>query len=198
MTAGDGSNSRREEPSDADLAQRIGRGDRDAAQILIERHQTLVRAFLLRLTGRHDLADDLAQETFLRVLKYAARYNPQYAMRTWLLTIARRLWINHLRHAGKRGASRLADDLASNGPGPGEQAERNDELAADRQMLDDAMTVLTEPQQTAVLLFHQQELSLADAAKVMAMPIGTVKSHLHRARAALRRVLAPQLETSRR
>ena len=199
MAIGVEPDSRLDEPSDADLARRIGRGDRDAAGALIDRYQWLVRAFLLRITGRHDLADDLAQETFLRVLRYADRYDPQYAMRTWLLTIARRLWINELRRGRGRGRNAMtpADSLASDRPGPAKLVEYADELDATRRTLADAMATLTEPQQTALLLFHQQDLSLADAAEVMAIPIGTVKSHLHRGRAALRRILAPQPETSR-
>jgi len=197
MSAGDDSQSRRDEPSDAVLAQRIGRGDHDAAHMLIERYHPSVRAFLLRITGRHDLADDLAQETFLRVLRYANRYNPQYTMRTWLLTIARRLWINELRRNRGRSVP-ITDNLASQQPGPDEQAEHTDDMQATRKLLDQAIATLTESQQTALLLFHQQGLCLAEAAKIMAMPIGTVKSHLHRGRAALRSVLAPQMETTRR
>lgn len=197
MATGVEPDSRLDEPSDADLARRIGRGDQDAAGTLIDRYQRLVRAFLLRITGRHDLADDLAQETFLRVLRYADKYDPKYAMRTWLLTIARRLWINELRRGRERNAGIPADSLASGWSGPAEQIERADDLDATRWALADAMATLTEPQQTALLLFHQQDLSLADAAEVMSVPVGTVKSHLHRGRAALRRILAPQPETSR-
>ena len=197
MATGVEPDSRLAELPDADLARRIGRGDQGAAGALIDRYQRLVRAFLLRITGRHDLADDLAQETFMRVLRYADRYDPKYAMRTWLLTIARRLWINELRRGRERNGGTPADSLASGWQGPAEQVECADELDVTRRALADAMATLTEPQQTALLLFHQQDLSLADAAEVMSVPVGTVKSHLHRGRAALRRILAPQPETSR-
>lgn len=175
------------------------RGDRSAAGILVQRHQKPVRSFLLRLAGREDVANDLAQETFLRVLKYADRYDPKYSMRTWLLTIARRLWINHIRKQSRRDrgreASEMTESVASNTPGPAELAGAADERGVTRQMLDSALLGLTDPQRTALILVHQQGLTLAETAEVMKMPLGTVKSHLHRGRATLRDILAPKLET---
>lgn len=196
MTVSKKSQRRGEAPSDAELAARTAGGDRAAAATLIERHQALVRGFLFRIAGRHDLADDLAQETFMRVLRYAHRYDAKYPMRTWLLTIARRLWINELRRHSKHAAAPLLGEQETGEPGPAQQADRADQLQATRRMLDEGLQELTEPQRTALVLFHQQELNLAEAARVMGMPIGTVKSHLHRGRAALRRVLATQLETA--
>ena len=196
MTVGDKKLAHSDEsPSDADLAQLIADGDRAAATTLIERHQAMVRGFLFRITGRHDLADDLAQETFLRVLRYAYRYDDTYTMRTWLLTIARRLWINGLRRDHRWASAPALGEPTSSEPDPAWQVGRADELDATRRLVDQALLRLTEPQRTALVLFHQQDLSLADAARVMSVPIGTVKSHLHRGRAALRRILAPKLET---
>lgn len=184
--------------SDGDLAQGIARGDRAAGAALIERHQSMVRGFLWRLSGRRDLADDLAQETFMRVLRYAHRFDPKYAMRTWLLTIARRLWINSLRRDSRQVAGPLLGDQVADEPSPAEQFHRTEELGDKRRLLDEAMLGLTEPQRTALVLFYQQDLPLAEAARVMEIPIGTVKSHLHRGRAALRRILAPKLESAKR
>lgn len=199
MTVGEQVRERLEpQPSDAELARLVAEGDRRAAAVLVQRHQLMVRAFLYRLTGRDDLADDLAQETFVRVLRYAERYDSRYPMRAWLLTIARRLWINHLRRSGRLyGPARRPMDLspateqiASSAPGPAEQASRNDDQALLHGQLAQALQEISESQRTAVLLFHQQELTLEEAAKVMKMPIGTIKSHLHRGRAALRRLLS--------
>ena len=72
--------------------------------------------------------------------------------------------------------------------------QREDQLDHTRKLLGEAMTQLTEPQRTALVLFHQQELPVGEVAKVMKMPEGTVKSHLHRARAALRKILQPNVE----
>ncbi len=183
------------QPTDAELAQRIADGDRTAAGVLVQRYQSMVRSFLIRLSGRDDVADDLAQETFIRVLQYAGRYDPKYPMRTWLFTIARRLWINHLRRGKHRKTVEPTWEQVSNERDPADAASRADRLSVTRQVLDTALMQLSEPQRPAVVLFHQQDMSMAEMAEVMKMPVGTVKSHLHRARAALRHILTPQLET---
>ena len=179
---------------DAQLARLIGEGDRDAAGELIRRYQAPVRSFLLKLSGDAEVADDIAQETFVRVLKYAKRYDPQFKMITWLLTIARRLWLNHLRRKDNQTHNTSYEQMSESSPGPAMKLQREDQLDHTRKMLSEAMTKLTDPQRMALVLFHQQELPVGEVAKVMKMPEGTVKSHLHRARAALRKILQPQME----
>ena len=181
-------------PSDAQLAQRIDGGDREAASELIGRYQGPIRGFLLRLTGRPDLADDLTQDTLIRMLQNAGRYDPQYAMRTWAMTIARRLWINFNRKAERRNVSGEFDHRPGNSPDPASVTSRNDELANMRQLLEDALQQLSESQRLALVLFHQQGLSVDEVAHVMEMPPGTIKSHLHRGRAAMRRILGPDAD----
>lgn len=180
--------------NDGQLAKLIGEGDRDAAGELIRRYQAPVRSFLLKLSGHAEVADDIAQETFVRVLKYAKRYDPQFKMITWLLTIARRLWLNHLRRKDNQTHNTSYEQMSESSPGPAMKLQREDQLDHTRKMLSEAMTKLTDPQRVALVLFHQQELPVGEVAKVMKMPEGTVKSHLHRARAALRKILQPQME----
>ena len=177
------------EPDDGALARRAAGGDRDAASVLIDRYQHTVRRFLLRLTGRHDLADDLAQDTFVRMLKYASHYDPRHPMRTWLLTIARRLSINRGRRDARRKTCDDFPHLAGREGDPAELAAGRDERRAARSRLDAAIARLTGAQRQAVTLFHAEGLSVQEAAEVMGLPVGTVKSHLHRARAAMRTML---------
>ena len=175
--------------TDAELATLAGGGDRAAAGALIQRYHLPIRRFLLKLTGREDLADDLAQETFVRLLRHAHRYDARYPMRTWLLTIARRLSINRGRADGRAA---MMDDwhwCASADPSPQERAAEAEERGLLRRQLDAAIARLTDAQREAILLFHQQGLSVQQAAEVMNLPVGTVKSHLHRARAAMRQML---------
>lgn len=175
--------------TDAELAKLAGGGDRAAAAVLVERYHLPVRRFLLKLTGRDDLADDLAQDTLVRMLRHAGRYDPRYPMRTWLLTIARRLSINRGRADGR--AVRVGDwnGCASAEPTPHDKAAEMEEQAVLRRRLDSAIARLTDAQREAILLFHQQGFSVQEAAAMMNLPVGTVKSHLHRARAALRQML---------
>lgn len=184
-----------EPPTDGELARLAADGDRHAAGALIERHQVMVRQFLRRLTGCDATADDLAQETFVRMLRYAHRYDERYAMRTWLLTIARRLCINHGRTARRTVATGEWPTLPSREPDPGAQLAHAEDGRRLRNILHDAMQQLTGAQREAMLLFHQQSLSIHEAAEVMGLPPNTVKSHLHRGRAALRRMLSHLAET---
>ena len=180
--------------SDGELARLVAQGDQSAAAVLICRYERLVRSFLRKITGRFELADDLAQETFVRLLKNAHRYDESYPMRTWLLTIARRLSINYGRRMDEQVASTEYEGRRSGADGPAQQVEAADTRAATRVVLDQALAQLSEPQRLAVVLFHEQELSLDDVARVMEMPVGTIKSHLHRGRSALRKILEPKLE----
>jgi RNA polymerase sigma-70 factor (ECF subfamily) len=184
------------EPADAELARRVSRGDREAAALLVNRYQAMVRRFLLKLTGRPELADDLAQDTFMRMLRYAGRYDAKYPMRTWLLTIARRLSINRGRHDGRMIATEEWGHVPATGERPDERAARADGHQQLRSKLDAALEQLSEPQRQAIVLFHQQGLGVHEAAEVMGLPVGTVKSHLHRGRAAMRKILGDMPEVS--
>jgi RNA polymerase sigma-70 factor (ECF subfamily) len=177
------------EPSDGELARRIAAGDRQAAAMLIDRHQAAVRWFLRRVTGREDLADDLAQDTFLRVLRHAGRYDARYPMRTWLFTIARRLSINQARARRERFMTHESETMADKRAGPAEAAVAADERDIVRRRVHAALTQLSEPQRAALLLVHQQGLQVEEVAAAMGLPVGTVKSHLHRGRESLRRIL---------
>jgi RNA polymerase sigma-70 factor (ECF subfamily) len=183
-----------DEPTDAELAVRAAAGDRAAAGGLIDRHQGAVRAFLRRLTGRPELADDLAQETFVRLLKHVGSYDPAHPMRRWLFTIARRLLINHSRKSDERVASTEYLGMSSESDNPTSTVARADDLRHARAALDRALAQLSPTQREVVVLYHQREMSVQDVAAAMEMPEGTVKSHLHRARAALRKLLEPHLE----
>lgn len=175
--------------ADGELARLVAGGDRDAGAELVHRYQTVVRRFLRKLTGRDDLADDLAQDTFVRMLSYADRYDPKYPMRTWLLTIARRLSINRGRRDGRVMLTDQFHGMVSVEPAPDEASVRADDHHALRVRLAGALAELTDSQREAILLFHQQGLCVSEVAEVMGLPVGTVKSHLHRGRAAMRKLL---------
>ncbi len=180
--------------SDAALAKQVAAGDRAAGEALVVRHEQVVRSFLRRVCFDGSMVDDLAQETFLRLLRYADRYDPAYPMRTWLLTIARRLSIT----AGQKKL-RLSDPetLAHITPTTGAAEpplDRQDRLEHANVLLTRAMRRLSEPQRVALTLFYQQNLPIEEMGRVMEMPASTVKSHLHRARAALQASLSPHTE----
>ncbi|MCC5995476.1 MAG: RNA polymerase sigma factor, partial [Oceanicaulis sp.] len=145
------------------------------------RHQQAVRALLVRLTRQPSLADDLAQETFLKAWTRIASFRAEGSFKAWLCAIAYAEFLMSARKA--RAARRLADSLAAE-PGetsapPGPAGERVD--------LDRALAHLAEDERTCVVLCYASGLSHSEAAQVTGLPVGTVKSHVNRGRAKLKR-----------
>jgi len=170
------------------LLARAAAGDRDAAGECIRAHQGPVYAYILRMSGRPELAEDVVQEAFVRVLSNLDRYDPRYRFSTWLFTIARRVYLNTQQRKRAHPSTDLIGLLDS---GETEtRAERRDEHAFTNGRLDRAMRELTEVQREVLVLFHQLDWPIALIAQHLDIPPGTVKSHLHRARERLRILLA--------
>ncbi|MEQ8850515.1 MAG: sigma-70 family RNA polymerase sigma factor [Phycisphaerales bacterium] len=168
------------------LIQGATKGDRACAEALIKAHQQSVYAYLLRLSGRHDVAEDIVQEAFVRVLTNLHRFDFRYRFSTWLFTIARRLYLNAM--AKHRPA--YDSDIVSGAQGARDIPE-TDVFADERQSvcrdaLQEALNTLSTEQREIIILFHQQDWSIALIAQHLDMPEGTVKSHLHRGRKRLK------------
>ena len=152
-------------------------GSADAFGRLVHRHQQGLRAFLRRLTANHADADDLAQETFVFAWEHIARFDPARPFRPWLFGIA---WRKH--REGKRGWIRrltrqghAAQDLPTVfQPDPGLRLDLAKVTAA-----------LPPEQRAALLLCLACEFTHAEAAEALALPLGTVKSHVARGREKL-------------
>lgn len=180
---------------DAQLATRVAAGDQTAAEELVRRNQASVRRFLQSVCYDRQAVDDLAQETFLRALKHAGRFDPKYPMRGWLFTIARRLSINHGDKQRRRKTetglepNQLSDQTQHE---PERQLETQEQQELTRTMIDKAMQHLSEPQRVMIAMHYQQGLALDEIAGLMDTPLGTVKSHLHRGRKRMKEILEPQ------
>ncbi|MAY75329.1 MAG: hypothetical protein CMJ31_11535 [Phycisphaerae bacterium] len=170
-------------------------GDRTAAGDLIRHHQRSVYAYLLRMSGRPDVAEDMAQEAFVRVLTNLERFDFRYRFSTWLFTIARRLLLNHLQKmkpAYDTDAVFGAEGRGGDAPIGG--ALFNEQTTQRRSVIDVALQDLSADQREVVVLFHQLDWPIALIAQHLDMPEGTVKSHLHRGRRRLREALASRPE----
>lgn len=169
---------------------RAQRGDEGARRALVERYQRPVFAILSRmLHGREGAAavEDLAQDTFLRVFRALPAFDRGGAARlsTWILTIASRVAIDALRRR-RPDAHPLNEALdPPAGEGADAEAERRRLAAALRAAIDD----LSPEHRAAFLLREYHELEYAEIADSLKIDLGTVKSRLSRARAALRRAL---------
>lgn len=170
----------------------IGRataGDREAAAELLRHHQPSLRAYLHRLSGRADIAEDICQEAFVRVLSNLHRFDDRFRFSTWLFTIAKRLYVNaRQKHAPVFNTEALSW-REGKGDTPGMNASSGEVAGNVKDALQDALMELGEVQREIVVLFHQLDWPIATIAAHMDMPEGTIKSHLHRSRQKLRKIL---------
>jgi RNA polymerase sigma-70 factor (ECF subfamily) len=162
---------------------------------LLQRNAKLAYNFAYRLAGNVDEAEELVQQASYQVLRHWESYDPLQAFQTWYLTMVKRLFIDIRRslvyHAavpltarvGKEDGRELAEVLADGEPGPLEQLERGEEVAAAQQSL----ARLNERHRAVLTLCDIECLSYEEAGEILGLPTGTVRSRLSRARAMLRR-----------
>ena len=175
-----------EEDPDLDLLRRIATGDQDAIEELYRRHSRLLLGQLRFMVDEPALAEEVLQDTMLAVWRGARTFRGGSRVRTWLLGIARRQARDRMR---RRRPMPMADselaERASPNPGPEAVAV---ERAEGRRMVA-ALDTLTPAHREVLGLVFGADLSLAEVARVLEVPLGTVKSRLHAARAALSRTM---------
>jgi len=172
--------------SDADLIARVlAHKDQNAFGELVRRHQSPMRAFLARMTRDAHLADDLAQETFLKAWKKLYTFRGTARFSTWLFGIAFNEFRDFARQR-KELALEDADNL------PAEPTVARDGLL--RLDLTEALKSLSSNERAAVVLCCQNGLSHEEASQVLDCPLGTVKTNILRGKDKLRRLLAPAYE----
>ena len=177
------------ETETAKIARGLRERDMELLADLVERSQRRLVRYLLYLIGRRDYAEDLAQETWIRVLQRGSQYNGRQRFDPWLFAIARNLAIDYLRKKGKAvQTASLPDDgdeillVSSSGPSPFEAAARSQDAIR----LAGQLQILSPLYREALLLRFQEDLSLAEIAQVLGAPVTTVTSRIYRGLAALR------------
>jgi RNA polymerase sigma-70 factor (ECF subfamily) len=155
---------------DLALSRRAADGDSAAFAMLVEKHERPLRAFLSRTAGR-DVADDIAQEAFLKAWRAAGQYDGRARYSTWLTRIAWRCRIDALRKQREPAPAEAGDSRAA----PAVCAE-----------VDDMLARLTESERAALVLCEGHGWTHAEAANLLAMPLGTLKSAVARAKAKCR------------
>ncbi len=184
--------------SDADLVERALQGREDAFREIVRRYERPLLSLLGRWLGDRALAEDLAQEVFLKAFRALASYAPDRKFSSWLFKIAHNAAIDQLRRRGVAtepletgeddGPSHLAKIADAQVESPAARHERAELAAA----LEGAIAGLRPEYREVVLLRFREELSYEEVAEVTGLPLGTVKTFLHRARKDLARVLAGQ------
>ena len=171
------------------LIQRCLNGDQAAWDLIVKQYWRKVFNVAYKFVGRHDEAEDLTQDIFLKIFKSLDTFDRRANFQTWLISVSRNLCIDHYRSVRKEretidrdvNANELTP--ASHDEGPMAVLEQRDRVALLRQ----ALAALPETLRTAVLMRDIQELSYQEIADALRLPEGTVKSRINRGRTELAR-----------
>jgi RNA polymerase sigma-70 factor (ECF subfamily) len=182
------------ELTDAELARRCRQGEPDAWRLLVRRVSPLVYRIAVRVLGRGAEAEDAGQEALLNMHRGFSTFDPTRPLNPWVARIAYNTSIRHLKRRNAPGQAGYAEaDFTALPDDRGPSPER---VTAHRQssaLVAQALARLDPRDRVLVTLTYQEGLSNAEVAEAMEMPIGTVKTRLHRARGTLRRWLRPRL-----
>jgi RNA polymerase sigma-70 factor, ECF subfamily len=173
---------------DAELIGRARAGERAALRRMVDDHLPSITRFAFRMLGDRAEAEDVAQETFLRLWRELDRWEPRARLSTWLHRVAHNLCVDRLR---ARRQVRLTDDAEVADPQEGvaarlESLERTEALSG-------ALGALPERQRAAVTLVYHQGLSNREAADVLGVEVDALESLLARGRQGLRKLLAAHI-----
>lgn len=196
---------------DDELMERFQKGDEDAFTLLVRRHEKPLINFIAQFIGDRDSAEDLAQETFIRIFQAAPRYKPGRAQfNTWMYHIASNLCKNELRNRARRERHWVdntvkdsdAEDAEAGGESlianaPADATYQPDVVLARKELRDalrKAIAALPEQYREPLVLRDIQGLSYEEISKVLGIRAGTTKSRINRARLILKDKLKPFME----
>jgi RNA polymerase sigma-70 factor (ECF subfamily) len=171
------------------LIQRCLRGDQAAWERIVRLHWRKVFNVAYKFVGKHDEAEDLTQDIFLKIFKSLDTFDRRANFQTWLISVSRNLCIDHYRSVRKERQT-IDRDVDANeltpaavDAGPIAALEQRDRVT----LLRDALAALPETLRTAVVMRDIQEFSYQDIAERLKLPEGTVKSRINRGRTELAR-----------
>jgi RNA polymerase sigma-70 factor, ECF subfamily len=185
---------------DADVAALAKEGREAAFRELVRRYERPVFSLILRMVRDRQTAEDLAQDTFIKVLNHIDRYRPEFKLSSWLFKIANNLTIDHLRKRqlstvsidGSPHAASAAEieatsfDVEARGESPLDEIESRELGSA----IERAIAALRPEYRACIMLRHVEGRSYEEIAATLDLPLGTVKTYIHRARHQLRDALA--------
>ena len=175
------------------IARGLRRRDPDLLDRLIEQYQHRLLRYLIHLTGNRELAEDIFQETWIRVLERGAQYDAKYEFSTWLFSIARNLTIDYQRKKKPASLEGLLDEEENVSLDPADTRPSAFEVAVQHQQAEQitaALSGIPAEYREAVVLRFQEGLALDEIARITSAPLGTVEPRLYRGLGAL----MPQLK----
>ncbi len=174
---------------------RCQRGEAQAFRVLVERYRRVAYFVALGLVGSHEDALDLSQEAFIRAYQHIRQFDPERRFLPWFYQLLRHLCFNHLRARRRQRLVKLTElapeeleGLADYHYDPEAIVERTDTA----QRVWRAIGQLSDRHREVIVLRHFQQLSYAEMAELLFVPVGTIMSRLHHARRALRDLLQQQ------
>jgi RNA polymerase sigma-70 factor (ECF subfamily) len=183
--------------ADEELVGRAAQGDTRAFEDLVERHQRYVFNLCLRMMGDYDLAAEMAQEVFLRAWRSIRSFRADARFTTWLYSIAHNLCLNRLESLQRDARHRVSEEDAQEELGRLHSKEEDPATAYERKerqgFVHRQIAVLPPRYRAVITLFYLQELSYQEIAGVTDLPIGTVKTHLFRAKEMMRRAMEDEV-----
>jgi len=177
--------------SDDDLMAMFASGDRDAFDVIFDRHHVMVYNYARHLVRRAAEAEEVMQDVFLAVARAAAVYVRRGRFRAWIVSMTRNACFNRLnaeraRRETQTGSAILMLPATDRATVPGEDLEAGETESA----VGAALAALPERQREVLVLYAIEHMPYREIAEALEMPIGTVKTLLHRARAAVARTIA--------
>ncbi|HLV26197.1 MAG TPA: sigma-70 family RNA polymerase sigma factor [Gemmatimonadales bacterium] len=185
---------------DADVVVLAQQGRGEAFRELVRRYERPVFSLIYRMVRDREAAEDLAQDTFIKVLNHIDRYRPEFKLSSWLFKIANNVAIDALRKRqldtismdGSPHAATSSEIEASSFDVEARQENALDELEAREigSAIEDAIAQLRPEYRACILLRHVEGRSYEEIATTLDLPLGTVKTYIHRARHELRELLS--------
>jgi RNA polymerase sigma-70 factor (ECF subfamily) len=184
-----------EHPEDAVLVRKAQQGDMDAFESLVRKYQQRIYAICRRLTGAHQSADDLAQETFIKAYFALARFDAQWPLYPWLRRIALNSGLNYLKTRSRERPldERTIGTRKTPFSAPADDPEERLERAEFEARFERAVASLPSDQKSVFVLRFHEGLSYEEISRTLDLPIGTVMSRLNRARQKLKGLLTDSL-----
>lgn len=178
--------------ADGELVNFAVAGRSDGFEELVRRYQRPITSYVYRMLGDYDSSLDVTQEVFIKVYNSISKYSSEYKFSTWLYRIAHNAAIDHLRRNSLNALSIEAENsdgtyqfqIESQLPSPEQIHERGEW----RLEIDAVVRCLPSSYRDLILLRHAKELSYEEIAEVTALPLGTVKNRLFRAREMMRQI----------
>lgn len=182
------------QPSDERLIRKVRKGDHKAFETLVDRHKTMVFNVAYRMLRNREDAEDAAQESFLRAFNAIDTFRKEAKFSSWLYRIVSNVCLSHMSrgHAQQAFLEIENGEVVAAHPELSDRSSNPEEIVSQEDFAENVRSLIVRlaPQYRAVItLYYLQDLSYAEIAEILSLPMGTVKTHLYRAKDMLKRAV---------